>query len=78
MLFVHLTGNQLFQITVPSRTQTFLAMGKPITMGVSGNVADLIVKSDSGIISESDNSIILAASITVLSQLPYSQRDNGY
>lgn len=44
-------------------------------MGVSGDAADLIVKSDSGIICESDNSIILAASITELSQLPCSQRE---
>lgn len=72
---MHLTGNQLFLITVPSRTQAYLAMGKPIIMGVSGDAADLITKSDSGIICESDNSIALAASITELSQLPDSQRD---
>lgn len=74
MLLVHLTNDELFKITVPSRTQAYLAMGKPIIMGVSGDAADLITKSDSGIICEPDNSISLAAAITKISQLPDSIR----
>lgn len=74
MLLVHLTNDELFKITVPSRTQAYLAMGKPIIMGVSGDAADLITKSDSGIICEPDNSFSLTAAITELSQLPDSKR----
>lgn len=75
MLLVHLTNDELFKITVPSRTQAYLAMGKPIIMGVAGDAADLITKSGSGIICEPDNSISLAASIEKLSQLPDSKRE---
>lgn len=74
MLLVHLTNNELFEITVPSRTQAYLAMAKPIIMGVSGDAADLITKSDSGVICKPDNPILLAEAITNLSLLPDSQR----
>ena len=75
MLLVHLTDNVLFEITVPSRTQAYLAMGKPIIMGVAGDAADLISKSDSGIICEPDNATSLVAAIKELSQLPVSKRE---
>lgn len=74
MLLVHLTNNELFEITVPSRTQAYLAMAKPIIMGVSGDAADLITKSDSGVTCEPDNPISLAEAITNLSLLPDSNR----
>ena len=74
MLLVHLTNNELFEITVPSRTQAYLAMAKPIIMGVSGDAADLITKSDSGVTCEPDNPISLAEAITNLSLLPDSHR----
>lgn len=74
MLLVHLTSNELFEITIPSRTQASLAMAKPIIMGVSGDAAELINKSDSGFTCKPDNPISLAEAVTKLSLLPDSQR----
>jgi glycosyltransferase involved in cell wall biosynthesis len=74
MLLVHLTNNELFQITIPSKTQAYLAIGKPIIMGVSGDAADLINESNSGFTCEPDNPISLAATIKKLSLLSNSQR----
>jgi glycosyltransferase involved in cell wall biosynthesis len=74
MLLVHLTSNELFEITIPSRTQASLAMAKPIIMGVSGDAAELINQSDSGVTCKPDNPNSLADAITKLSLLPAIQR----
>jgi glycosyltransferase involved in cell wall biosynthesis len=74
MLLVHLTNNELFEITVPSRTQASLAMAKPIIMGVKGDAADLIFKANAGLACEPDNPVSLANAITELSLLSEPER----
>src|SRR3546814_18059001 len=44
VLLVHLKKDPLFAITIPSQTQAYLAVGKPILMAVDGYAADLIAK----------------------------------
>ncbi len=63
ILLVHLNDNELFRITIPSRTQANLATGKPIVMGASGDAADLIEQSGGGVICEPNNAESLAAAI---------------
>jgi len=63
VLLVHLTDDELFSITIPSRTQAYLATGKPIIMGVDGDAAELVLKSKSGIICKSNNPVSLASAI---------------
>jgi len=48
ILAVHLRDDLLFRITIPSKTQTSMAMGKPILMAVGGEANDLIKKSGAG------------------------------
>lgn len=55
LLLVHLKKDPLFEITVPSKTQAYMAMGKPVLMAVSGDAAHLIEKSQSGAIAVSEN-----------------------
>jgi colanic acid biosynthesis glycosyl transferase WcaI len=62
-LLVHLTNDELFSITIPSRTQAYLAIGKPIIMGVNGDAADLINRSKAGEVCEPNNPISLANAI---------------
>jgi glycosyltransferase involved in cell wall biosynthesis len=47
-LLVHLKDDSLFRITIPSKTQAYLAAGKPILMAVCGDAADLITSSGAG------------------------------
>jgi colanic acid biosynthesis glycosyl transferase WcaI len=75
ILLVHLTDNELFTITVPSRTQAYLAMGKPIIMGVNGDAAYLIEKSKSGICCQPNSSTSLADAIEQMVLLPQSERE---
>jgi len=49
-LLVHLKDDPLFRITIPSKTQAYLFVGKPIIMALRGDAADLVHKSDAGIV----------------------------
>ena len=49
-LLVHLNKDPLFEITIPSKTQAYMAIGRPIIMGVSGDAAQLIMQANCGIV----------------------------
>lgn len=55
LLLVHLKKDPLFEITVPSKTQAYMAIGKPILMAVPGDAANLIERSKSGAIAISES-----------------------
>jgi colanic acid biosynthesis glycosyl transferase WcaI len=59
ILLVHLKDDPLFRITVPSKIQAYLAVGRPILVGVRGDAADLVIKAKAGLtcIPEDANSI---------------------
>jgi colanic acid biosynthesis glycosyl transferase WcaI len=68
-LLVHLTADPLFAITIPSKTQAYMAAGKPILMAVKGDAADLITLSGGGIVAEPENAESLAtAAISMASK----------
>ncbi len=72
-LLVHLKNDPLFEITIPSKIQAYMSVGKPILMGVKGDAADIINKSDAGIVFEPENEISLAEAA-----IKISQKDTGY
>ena len=49
VLLVHLRDDPLFRITIPSKTQAYMAAGRPILMGVRGDAAALIEKAGAGL-----------------------------
>ncbi|ODA22643.1 glycosyltransferase family 4 protein [Photobacterium damselae] len=75
MLLVHLNDNELFSITIPSRTQANLAIGKPIIMGVSGDAADLVSRSGAGVICKPNDSDDLAKAISKVASLTDKERE---
>ncbi|HBN25990.1 MAG TPA: glycosyltransferase WbuB [Desulfobacteraceae bacterium] len=50
LLLVHLKNNPLFRITIPSKTQAYMAAGRPILMGMRGDAAALVEKAGAGLI----------------------------
>lgn len=74
-LLVHLIQNELFEITIPSRTQANLAIGKPIIMGVAGDAADLVSKAKAGIMCKPDDPSSLAIAIKKATELSRVERD---
>ncbi|MGB6687370.1 MAG: glycosyltransferase family 4 protein [Terracidiphilus sp.] len=48
-LLVHLKDDPLFRITIPSKTQAYLAAGRPLLMAVSGDAAQLVISAGAGL-----------------------------
>ncbi|GAA3984017.1 glycosyltransferase family 4 protein [Comamonas faecalis] len=69
-LLVHLRKDPLFEITIPSKTQAYMAVGKPLLMAVDGDAADLVRQSGGGVVAESENAQALAAAAETLSKAP--------
>jgi glycosyltransferase involved in cell wall biosynthesis len=72
-LLVHLKDDPLFRVTIPSKTQTYLAAGKPIVMAVAGDAAQLIRESDAGVCAQPENARSIADAIKQLSGLKPEQ-----
>lgn len=74
-LLVHLTDDELFSITIPSRTQAYLAVGKPIIMGVDGDAAQLIKASQAGVCCKANSAQLLANAVEQLVALNVDERE---
>lgn len=74
-LLVHLTDDELFSITIPSRTQAYLAVGKPIIMGVDGDAAQLIKDAHAGICCKANSPQSLASAVEKFVTLNFDERE---
>ena len=74
-LLVHLKDDPLFAITIPSKTQAYLAAGRPIVMAVRGDAADLVIQAGAGILAEPENPASIAAAVRQLVAMPAEDRD---
>lgn len=74
-LLVHLRRDPLFEITIPSKTQAYLTVGKPILMGVQGDAARLVEEAGAGILFEPESPESLAAAVSRLIKLSATERD---
>ena len=72
-LLLSLKANELFSRTVPAKLQSYMALGKLIIASISGEGADLIRKSNSGIVETNSNYIELANSINKIIRLDNSK-----
>ena len=54
-LIVSLIDKEIFSLTVPAKTQTYIATGKPILAIINGEAADIIEKNELGLVCKPDN-----------------------
>ena len=54
ILLVHLKTDPLFKITIPSKTQAYMAAGKPILMAVEGDASRLVEIAKCGLVAKSE------------------------
>ena len=66
VLLVHLRDDPLFRITIPSKTQAYMAIGKPVIMAVPGDAARLVEDSRCGIVARPEDPASLSAAIEAL------------
>jgi colanic acid biosynthesis glycosyl transferase WcaI len=60
VLLVHLRRDPLFAITIPSKTQAYMAVGKPILMAVDGDAAELVMRANCGVVARSEDALSIA------------------
>lgn len=73
-LLVHLKKDPLFEITVPSKTQAYMAAGKPVLMAVNGDAAELVREAGCGQVAESESARSIADAAHFLMRLNDDQR----
>jgi colanic acid biosynthesis glycosyl transferase WcaI len=72
-LLVHLRKDPLFDITIPSKTQAYMAVGRPLLMAVNGDAADLVTQSNCGLTTEPENPVALAIAAQRFVDMPLDQ-----
>jgi colanic acid biosynthesis glycosyl transferase WcaI len=71
-LFVGLRDEPLFSITIPSKTQAYMFMGRPIVLAGRGDVADLVRSAGCGTVCEPGDPYALASCISEMASRPRS------
>ena len=74
VLLVHLKKDPLFDITIPSKTQAYMAVGKPLLMAVAGDAADVVLDSGCGLVAESESAESIAHAVKKLFQMDAADR----
>jgi len=72
VLLVHAKPDPLFRITVPSKTQAYLAVGRPILMAVAGDAAALVTVSGGGCVCPPGEPEALAHVVCQMQAMPES------
>jgi glycosyltransferase involved in cell wall biosynthesis len=70
VLLVHLKDDPLFRITIPSKIQVYLAIGRPILAGVCGDAADLVQRAGAGLVCTPENARSIADAVETLFNMP--------
>ena len=73
-LLLHLGNDPLFDITIPSKTQSYLAMGRPIVAAVNGETAKLLLRSGAAIVVPPARPSDLARAVIEMADAPPSRR----
>jgi len=73
-LLVHLKDDPLFRITIPSKTQAYLYVGKPIIVAMRGDAAELVQKAGAGLLCSPDDPEEMMNAIRTMYEMPESER----
>jgi glycosyltransferase involved in cell wall biosynthesis len=68
-LLVHLKSDELFKITIPSKTQAYMASAKPILMAVEGDAAHLVLQANCGNFARMEDPKSIAQAIEELARM---------
>ncbi len=74
-LLVHLKDDPLFRITIPSKTQAYMAAGRPILMGVEGDAGVLVRKAGAGLVCRPNDPTSIALAVEKFTKMTEEQRE---
>ena len=73
-LLVTLRKEPIFELTIPSKIQSYLACAKPIIAALDGEGARIIKEADAGLTCPAENPEALAAAVLEMYRMPQSER----
>ena len=73
VLTMHLIDNPLFRITVPHKTQSYMAAGKPMLVGVAGEAAELVTDAGAGVAAQPGDPEAIAAAMVQMARMPQDE-----
>jgi glycosyltransferase involved in cell wall biosynthesis len=74
-LLLHLGDDPLFAITIPSKTQYYLAMGRPIVAAINGEAAQILRDSGAAILVPPTDAQALARAMAQMAEAPSERRE---
>jgi len=74
VLLIHLRADPLFRITIPHKTFTYMASGKPVLAAVEGDVAAVVQSAEAGFTCPPDDAAAMAAGVRRLLALSEAER----
>jgi colanic acid biosynthesis glycosyl transferase WcaI len=75
VLLVHLRDDPLFRITLPSKTQAYMAAGRPILMAVRGDAANLVEQARAGLCCLPEDAESIAAAVERFCEMSREELD---
>lgn len=73
-LLVHLKRDPLFEITIPSKTISYLACGRPVIAAIEGDGADVVSSAGAGLTCRPEDPEALAEAVRTLHKMPVEKR----
>ena len=70
VVLVHLKDNLIHEITVPSKIQAYMNVGKPILIGAIGDAANLVERAGAGVKCQPESPKEIAQAVKLLYQMP--------
>lgn len=78
VLVLHLWDDPLFEITIPQKVQFYMAMGKPILIGVKGEAAEIVTGAGGGVaVPPQDPSAMARAMVEMATAPPEALAEMG-
>lgn len=74
-LLITLSKSDVFSITIPSKTQSCMACGRPILVSADGEVQDIIREADAGLCSDAEDVRGLVGNIKIFMNLSTDRRN---
>lgn len=68
-LFLHLKKDRHLGLGIPQKTQVYLAVGRPILIGVDGEPSELVAEAKAGVLFEPENAESLLSQIDAMERL---------
>lgn len=70
VLVIHLDDDPLFEVTIPGKTQFYLAMGKPVLIGVRGEAAEIVTNATAGLSVAPQDAEAMADAMLRMAKMP--------